>query len=142
LSVVSKDLFPEEDIITAQQGLKGLVALAAYARESRNGFPLLPARYHLLTRGIEEATVKIQNFSDNPEQVTDLRFQREFRDHMTNEPRYRLLTCRKCGELYFEGYELNGYLTPERSSKFAKRRVYWCKPKDTPVLPGDLDDID
>jgi hypothetical protein len=142
LSVVAKELFPDEDVKTAQQALKGLVALAAFAREHRHGFPLLPARYHLLTRGIEEATVRIQNSSENEEQVTDLRYQREFRDHRTGHPRYRLLTCRKCGELYFEGYELNGFLTPERSTKFGKRRVYWCKPKDGSVLPGDLDDQD
>jgi hypothetical protein len=142
LSVVAKELFPNEEIKTAQQALKSLVALAAYARENRNGFPLLPARYHLLTRGIEEATVRIQNWSENEEQVTDLRFQREFRDHVTGQPRFRLLTCRKCGELYFEGYELNGFLTPERSTKFSKRRVFWCKPKDGSVLPGDLDDQD
>jgi hypothetical protein len=140
LSVVAKELFPDEEIKTAQQALKGLVALAAFAREHRNGFPLLPARYHLLTRGIEEATVRIQNSSENEEQVTDLRYQREFRDHLTGQPRYRLLTCRKCGELYFEGYELNGFLTPERSTKFSKRRVYWCKPKDGLVLSEDLND--
>lgn len=141
-SVVAKELFPEEGHAEAQQGLKGLVALAAYARESRYGFPLLPARYHLLTRGIEEATVRIQNPEENAEQVTDLRFQREFRDHRTGQPRYRLLTCRKCGELYFEGYELNGFLTPERATKFSRRRVYWCKPKDASVLPGDMDDVE
>lgn len=142
LSAVAKDLFPGDKIDAAQQALKGLVALAAYAREDRNAFPLLPARYHLLTRGIEEATIRIQNQDENPEQATDLRFQREFRDHETGSPRYRLLTCRKCGELYFEGFELAGILTPERSSKFSRRAVFWCKPKVGTVLPDDLDDQD
>lgn len=142
LSIVAKDLFPEVDIATAMQGLKGLVALAAYAREDRNGFPLLPARYHLFTRGIEEATVEIQNEIENPEQVANLRFHREFRDHATGMPRYRLLTCRKCGELYFEGFEVGGILSPEKTTKLSRRRVFWCKPKDSNVLPGDLDDQD
>jgi ATP-dependent helicase YprA (DUF1998 family) len=142
LSEVATDLFPDEQLDPAQQALKGLVALAAYAREDRNAFPLLPARYHLLTRGIEEATIRIQNMSDNPEQATDLRFQREFKDHKTGSPRFRLLTCRKCGELYFEGFELGGILSPERASKFSQRTVLWCKPKIGTVLPGDLDDQD
>lgn len=142
LSEVATDLFPGEQLDSAQQALKGLVALAAYAREDRNAFPLLPARYHLLTRGIEEATIRIQNKNDNPEQATDLRFQREFKDHKTGSPRYRLLTCRKCGELYFEGFELGGILSPERVSKFSHRTVLWCNPKVGTVLPGDLDDQD
>jgi len=140
LSVVAAALFPVESAEIANQGLKSLVALAAYAREEAGGFPLLPARYHLFTRGIEDATVEIQNREVNPEQVGNLRFRREFLDAETGRPRYRLMTCRKCGELYFEGYELAGRLLPERSSKFAQRAVFWCNPKADMVLPSDLDE--
>lgn len=140
LIVAAKDLFPDEDSETARQAIKALVALAAYARENKNAFPLLPARYHLFTRGIEEATVEIQNSSQNAEQVGDLRFHREFKDHVSGKPRFRLMTCRRCGELYFEGYEVGGRLSPERTSRFSKRRVFWCKPKNAAVLPSDLEE--
>tara|TARA_R110002096_G_scaffold233047_2_gene423011 strand:+ start:13139 stop:19186 length:6048 start_codon:yes stop_codon:yes gene_type:complete len=140
LVVVARDLFPDEDPVTAREAIKALVALAAYAREDKSGFPLLPARYHLFTRGIEEATVEMQNGEENSEQVSNLRFHREFRDHVTDRPRYRLMTCRRCGELYFEGYEVGGRLSPERTTRFSKRRVFWCKPKNASVLPADMDE--
>lgn len=140
LSTVAEDLFKGEHAHAAQQALRGLVAIAAYAREDRNAFPLLPARYHLFTRGIEDATVRIQHKDENPEQVTDLRFEREFRDQKTGDPRFRLLTCRKCGELYFEGFEQGGILRPERTSKFSQRAVFWCQPKAGTVLPDEISD--
>lgn len=142
LSTVAEDLFKDEQLHVAQQALRGLVAIAAYAREDRDAFPLLPARYHLFTRGIEEATVRIQHKDENLEQVTDLRFEREFKDQKTGNPRFRLLTCRKCGELYFEGFEQGGMLSPERTSRFSQRAVFWCQPKAGTVLPDEVSDQD
>lgn len=108
LAVVAADLFPGMKDEIARQALRSLVALGAYAREESGGFPLLPARYHIFARGIEEATVELQDAQANEEQIGKLRFQREFRDSVTGNPRYRLMTCRKCGELYFEAFELGG----------------------------------
>lgn len=139
---VAEKLFPGTEAHEAQQALKGMVALAAYARESKNAFPLLPARYHLFTRGIEEATIELQNGEQNSEQITAIKFLRQFRDQVTGKPRYRLLTCRKCGELYFEGYECGARITPERISKNGRRRVFWCKPKDSHVLGDESDETD
>ena len=137
LLAVATKLFPDTDETEAQHALKGMIALAAYARESKNEFPLIPARYHFFTRGIEEATVELQNNAIHSEQISTLKFQRQFQDPKTGKTRYRLLTCRKCGELYFEGYECGGRITPERISKSSRRRVFWCKPKDSHVLGDD-----
>lgn len=140
LADVAADLFPEAQVEIARQALRSLVAMAAFAREEPGEFPLLPARYHLFTRGIEEATVELQNDEINVEQVGKLRFCREFRDSKTGMPRYRLMTCRKCGELYFEAFELGGRIFSERPSKHAQRAVYWCRPKDELVIPVDADE--
>lgn len=131
-------LFPDAaDPDEAQNALKGLVALGAFARESPNSFPLLPARYHLFTRGIEEATIQLSHPDENNEHAVNLRFRREFRDNKTDAPRYRLMTCRKCGELYFEGFEKGHRLSPEQQGKGWKRSVFWLKPKDVYVIPED-----
>lgn len=147
LSGIAKKMFPQTPETEANQALKGMIALAAYARENKHAFPLIPARYHLFARGVEEATVELRNANTCEEQITNLRFQRQFKDPETGVPRFRLLTCRKCGELYFEGYENGGRITPERISRNDRRKVFWCRPRDSHVLndeedkPGeDLDD--
>lgn len=138
ISRAAQHLFPEAgDVEEAQNALKGLVALGAFARENENTFPLLPARYHLFTRGIEEATVELTAPTENEENAKNLRFRREFKDAKTGAPRYRLLTCRKCGELYFEGFEKGHHLSPEHHGRGWKRSVFWLKPKDVYVIPGD-----
>lgn len=126
-----------EDSEEAQNALKGLVAIGAFARENRNTFPLLPARYHLFTRGIEEATVQLAHPDESDEHAVELRFRREFKDNKTDLPRYRLMTCRKCGELYFEGFEKGQHLSPEHRGRGWRRAVFWLKPKDVYVIPED-----
>jgi len=138
LARAASHLFPDAaDEEEAQNALKGLVALGAFTRESENTFPLLPARYHLFTRGIEEATVELAHPDDNAERAVNLRFRREFKDAKTEMPRYRLMTCRKCGELYFEGFEKGHHLSPEHRGRGWKRAVFWLKPKDVHLIPGD-----
>lgn len=121
----------------AQKALKGLVAIGAFARETPNTFALVPARYHLFTRGIEEATIQLAHPNENGEHAINLRFRREFKDARTDTPRYRLMTCRKCGELYFEGFEKSHYLSSEHRGRGWRRAVFWLKPKDVYVIPED-----
>lgn len=138
LASAAAQVFPDAiDEDEAQAALKGLVALGAFARENENTFPLLPARYHLFTRGIEEATIELAHTDENPENAKNLRFRREFKDAETGALRYRLLTCRKCGELYFEAFRKGNSLSPEHHGRRWTREVFWLKPKDTYVIPGD-----
>src|SRR5439155_18627228 len=53
---LAKELFPQAPIEDACSGLKGLIAMASYAKETTDGYPLLPARYHFFVTGFEEAT--------------------------------------------------------------------------------------
>jgi len=139
LGKLAREVFPQvENADRATDALTGLVALGAFARKAQNDFPLLPARYHLFTRGIEEATIELTHSGDHPENGKNLRFRREFRDSENNRPRYRLMTCRKCGELYFEAYENALQLLPEHPGHSGwQRSVFWLKPREKHLLSPD-----
>lgn len=126
-----------------QEAVRAMVTLGAYARETPEGYPLLPARYHIFTKGMEDATIQLAPSKVSSEHAINLRLSSEFRDAESNSPRFRLLTCRKCGELYFEAWESMGRQTiqPEHSKGF-KRSVFWLRPKDSIVLADDESDSD
>jgi ATP-dependent helicase YprA (DUF1998 family) len=124
----------------ANAALKGLIALASFARENEDGFPLLPARYHFFTTGIEDATILLEHPSKAPDCFRDLKFTRTFYDEKLERERYRLLTCRKCGEIYFEGFEsrAQGLLKGHRPGHGRwDRSVFWLKPKPHCVNPDE-----
>jgi ATP-dependent helicase YprA (DUF1998 family) len=129
---MASGLFPGVGAEGAGSGLKGLIAVAAYAREDTDSFPLLPARYHFFATGIEEATISLEAPKLSADCFSELKFARVFYDEEKKRERYRLLTCRKCGEIYFEGFEsaAQGLLKGRRPPHGAwKRAVFWLKPK-------------
>ena len=136
-TILAKQLFAES--ATASEALKGLIRLGSYAREAEDEFPLLPARYHFFANGIEDATLQLTNA--HPERWDEISLDRTFRDKATNRPRYRLLTCRRCGQIYFEGYEAGGVLHPQRPVKrSARRHVLWLVPDNNRILDEDEDE--
>jgi hypothetical protein len=137
LQVIANDLFPEAHSEQRLKALKSAVSLAAFARLSPEAFPLLPARYHLFTRAIEEATVAIDPGKFPDENIGDLIFERSFRDPVTGRARYRLLTCRKCGELYFEGFQCGQAITPQFNGASSVRQVFRCMPSTNVILDED-----
>lgn len=134
------ELFPNDDPKLRIKALRGLISLGAFARQSEKGFPILPARYHFFTKGVEEATVQLAHPSQTNEHATDLEFSRRFRT-ASGFPRYRLLTCRKCGELYFEAYkrEADMKLSPNPTKGF-RRSVFWLKPPSHFLVNEDDDE--
>lgn len=134
---VAKKIFGSNDA-KAEDAIRAMVTLGAYAKEFPDGFPLLPSRYHLFAKGVEDATFQLVPSSVCAEHAINLRFAREFKDPETGATRYRLLTCRKCGQLYFEAWENAGRQTlhPE-PAKGLKRKVFWLTPKDSVVLADD-----
>ncbi len=139
---LADDLFGGEGTASSRQAaLLAMVSLGAFAREYPDGFPLLPARFHLFAKGVEEATVELVPESESVEQAIKLRFRRDFKDAETGHRRYRLLTCRKCGELYFEGYTTAaGTVVHPEPGRGLQRQVFWLKPKDSLVLHEDEDE--
>jgi hypothetical protein len=140
LRKLSEQIFPKVSQDKAVAALKGLIACCSFARESENSYPLLPARYHFFLRGIEDATVQL---CSHGEQFQDLEFERRFEDSQNGAQRYRLLTCRKCGEIYFEAFENNGQLRPQkqRSSGWS-RSVFLLKPRQGIVNGEDEDEVE
>lgn len=141
VSDVAEQLFGDAgDGHERQEAVRAMVTLGAYARETPEGYPLLPARYHIFTKGVEDATIQLAPAKESPEHAVGLRFAREFRDPKTGHMRFRLLTCRKCGELYFEGWEnaTRQIIQPEPGKGF-RRSVFWLKSKDSVVLADDED---
>ena len=132
-------IFPAHHGI-ADQALRGLISCGSFARESMDGFPLLPARYHFFTRGIEDATAELTEFGEH---FTDLRLEREYENPNTHAPRYRLLTCRKCGEIYFEGFysAILQQLRPQRPKGPGwVREIMWLNRRPERVYEDDEDE--
>lgn len=124
----------------AGTALKALIRVGSFARIAADGFPLIPARYHYFANGIEDATIALSN--SHPEHWEQLQLERQFSDPETKKPRYRLLTCRRCGQIYFEGFESGGRLHPQRpASQRATRQVLWLFP-DTNRVSGDDEEED
>jgi len=137
---LARELFPGDTAESAFTGLKGLIAVASFARENEDEFPLLPARYHFFVTGIEEATILLEHSDDCPDRFSELKFTRTFYDEERKRERYRLLTCRKCGEIFFEGFEssAHGLLKARRPGHgHWTRRVFWLKPKEHVVSAED-----
>jgi hypothetical protein len=113
--------------------LSAVIRSGMVARADENGFPLLPGRYHIAVNSIEGVAVLPAADSEGWAVI------KSARHHRTSEGLYYpLLTCRKCGQPYVEGYEDSGYLhnrRPDASEGKAERRVFWL---GTPV--GHVDD--
>lgn len=142
---LATELFPNVAVEAASAALKGLVAVSAFARESADAFPLLPARYHFFATGIEEATILLEGPNVSADCFSELKFARMFYDEERKRERYRLLTCRKCGEIYFEGFEsaVKGLLKGRRPSQGSwSRAVFWLKPKTHCVNSDDEAEAD
>jgi len=117
------------------QALSAVIRMGMVAQADKNGFPLLPGRYHLAVNSIEGVAVLPATGDEGWSQI------RVARHHQSEEGRYYpLLVCRKCGQPYFEGYEEGGQLhsrRPDHSDAKVERRVFWL---GTPV--GHVDDED
>jgi ATP-dependent helicase YprA (DUF1998 family) len=125
----------------AGEALKGLIRLGSFARDSVDSFPLVPARYHYFANGVEDATIQLTNAND--EKWDRLRLDRTYKDETTGSLRYRLLTCRRCGQVYFEGFEAGGKLHPQRPvNRAAKRQVLWLSPDSNRVVADDEESDD
>lgn len=128
---------PAEDAPDAARfvALSAAIRLGMVARATEAGYPLLPGRYHIAVNSIEGLAVLP---SDQDEGWSDVRAARY---HRTDEGQYfPLLTCRKCGQPFFEGFEQGGKLynrPPGDREGRAARSVFWL---GNPV--GLVDDED
>ena len=93
----------------AARALAGVIAIGILARENKGDYPLLPARYHLASTGIEGLVVRLE--AGKPEYWAEVLAKPT---HLSNDgtPYYPLLVCRSCGQPYIEGWESGNVLHP------------------------------
>lgn len=140
---VARQIFDEKDNLGSSDmtdALSAIMHLGMLARSDREGFPLLPGRYHIATSGIEGVAVRPD--SADPEGWINLRALRHFQ-HEEGWLYYPLLVCRKCGQPYVEGFENQGVLYNRKTlvdEGFTTRKVYWLGLPPTICTVDEEDD--
>jgi len=123
-----------------EAALAGLIAIGIRARSSPGDFPLLPARYHFFTSGIDNITLRLA--AGETEGFAEVRLGSQFKHDGQNL--YRLLICRKCGQPYVEGF-LEGerlHPRPTGTKPVTHRHVFWLGDKGPEVEDEDDDTAD
>ena len=125
------ELFSKEDPAKAEEALAGVVLIGAYAKPSENAFSLLPARYHYFLNAPADITIRVD--PDAPERWTAFRHDSTLEEE-DGEKRFRLLTCRSCGEPYLEAFQVSDELYARRPFSAgtgirAERVILWLMPK-------------
>lgn len=107
----------------AQSALSFVIQCGMVARRGQGDFPLLPGRYHLAVNSIEGVVVR-PDTSD--EGWAKAKVGRSFKDDAGHY--YPLLTCRKCGQPFMEGWKDQSHVHPHRpdtGESGAERVVFW-----------------
>lgn len=108
---------------TRQAALSCVIQAGMLARKEAGDFPLLPGRYHIAVNSIE-GLVALPTAKDEGWSKVKVG-----RTHSDEEGHYfPLMTCRKCGQPYLEGWKDGSYLRPHRpdtSDAPVERVVFW-----------------
>lgn len=103
--------------------LSAVIRVGMLARARDEGFPLLPGRYHIAVNSIEGVAVLPSSDSEGWSKLKAARNHRDERGLY-----YPLLTCRKCGQPFLEGFEAAGHLHSRQQTDGdvrGERRVFW-----------------
>ena len=122
LEILAESVFGSSHASEARNALTSLITVCVLAKSSISGsYPLLPARYHLATSGIDGIALHLS--TDDPENWRETCFSRTG-THINEEPAYLLLVCRNCGEPYVEAWDDGRNLHPRpEDAQNAKRNV-------------------
>lgn len=105
------------------EALSAVIRMGMLARADNNGFPLLPGRYHIAVNSIEGLAVLPSN---DDEGWSKLKPARHYRDE--DGIYFPLLTCRKCGQPFLEGFDDGHCLhsrRPDDGDSRCERKVFW-----------------
>jgi len=110
--VLARRLFPQADDALAGQATTALISLSVLAKPAQGGgYPLLPARYHLVASAVPGVIVSLD--PEAPEHWRALDIAREGRAATGELPAaWPLLVCRNCGEPYIEAFDDGRALHP------------------------------
>ena len=139
LETLAEFVFGSSHANEARNALTSLISVCVLAKSSISGsYPLLPARYHLATSGIDGIALHLT--TDDPENWREARFSRTG-THFNEEPAYLLLVCRNCGEPYVEAWDDGRNLHPRpEDAQNAKRNV--LRLTATGKTAGEVDEED
>lgn len=108
---------------TRESALSHVIQVGMLARKDAGEFPLLPGRYHIAVNSIE-GLVALP--AVNNEGWTRVRVGRSYSDEEGHY--FPVLTCRKCGQPFLEGWKDGGHVhtrRPDSSEANAERMVFW-----------------
>ena len=134
LTSLAEDIFPDAgaDAISALVGLISIGVLAV--SESSAVFPLLPARYHLISRAPDRTGVSLK--TNDSESLAQVVIGAETDDE--SRPAFELFVCRNCGEPYVEAWDGPTHL--EATPGSGPRRLLRLIPGGKAVEEDDEDD--
>ena len=122
--VLAERIFPGDTETDRTSALAVVIRIGMIARATQEGFPLLPARYHLAVNCPDGMSVKLDGtYSEGWGKLHPLR---RYQDGPI--PYYSLLVCRKCGQPFIEGFDHAGMLLPRQpilTSGRAHRKIFW-----------------
>ncbi|WP_292218275.1 DEAD/DEAH box helicase [Mesorhizobium sp.] len=113
---VAAIVFPGVPVNLAGRALHGVVSVGVMAKAGQQDFALLPARHHIVARGIEGLLATLdETQSDHVAAMTAGRS----RLQLGGDRFYTMLACTNCGEPFIEGWLRNGVLetTSERQQE-------------------------
>jgi len=114
---------PSTEIQETQAALSTVIQCGMVARRTQGDFPLLPGRYHLAVNSIEGVVVRPDTSDEGWAKA------KVGRGHLDDVGHYYpLLTCRKCGQPFLEGWKDSTHVHPHRpdsGESGAERLVFW-----------------
>jgi DEAD/DEAH box helicase/Helicase conserved C-terminal domain/Domain of unknown function (DUF1998) len=120
---LAEQVFPGEPDSDSSAALAAVIRLGMMARATEEGFPLLPARYHMAANCPDGVSVKVDGSDEGWAKLYPMR---RYQEGLI--PYFSMLVCRKCGQPFIEAFEHNGTLLPRQpllTVGRARRRVYW-----------------
>lgn len=101
IQALAQEVFPNSGT-GAVDALVGLISVGVLAvSEDASVFPLLPARYHLISRAPDRTGLSLN--AERPDNVGSVVIGAEIDDE--GRPAYELYVCRNCGEPYLEAWQ-------------------------------------
>ena len=108
----------------AEAALSAVIQCGMVARRIEGDFPLLPGRYHMAVNSVEGVVVRPDGSAEG---WAKARVGRSYQDDVGHY--YPLLTCRKCGQPFLEGWKDQTHIHPLRPDSgeggAAQRMVFW-----------------
>lgn len=138
---LAAQVFPDAPHADQVAAMTSLISVGVLAKPSAPGsFPLLPARYHMVTSGVEGAAITLS--ANTEENWSDLVFGRTGQ-LLPSGPAYPLLVCRNCGEPYIEAWDDGTTLHPRIDLvEGGERRVLRLRPEGGVAQDVDPEDED